>query len=133
MSKTYCLTMSEEQAELISSACDFYGRIILGQFDRITEECLEIREPIESYCKDRDMANDLLRLARRICYPDLIYPGASYGIGHSEKADRLYDIHQVLRNKVAWSVQPTGSLGVHHDPPMRFSDLPLPTCTITED
>ena len=133
MTIKYNLELSPEQARLVSEACDFYSRVLIGQFDRITEACLDIGGSVQDYCQKRDMANDLLRITRRIFWPELVHPGQSYGIGHNQKADRLYDVHQVLRNKIAWEEQPTGSLGVAHDSPMQFSDLPLPACSISKE
>ena len=42
MAKTYTLTLSEEQAQLLVKALDLYSRIGIGQF----EEILDVYDPL---------------------------------------------------------------------------------------
>ena len=34
------LTLTEEQAKIVSTACEFYARVRMGQFDRIIDHTL---------------------------------------------------------------------------------------------
>lgn len=93
------LTLTEEQAKIVSTACEFYARVRMGQFDRIIDHTLDLSIPCDNYCDRRDEAEKLLLEARKQLYPELHGIGHSYGIGKFEDADLAYDVHQVLRNQ----------------------------------
>lgn len=71
----------------------------------------------EDYCERRDEAEQLLLKARESIYPDLHGIGHSYGIGKFEDADKVYDVHQVIRY----------ARGHWREP---FSYYPVPKCTV---
>lgn len=106
--KKYILTLDEEQANLVSAACEFYARIRMGQFGEIIYKCLDPQITAEDYCKRREKAALLLDIAREAIYPDLDGIGHSYGICKFRDADRAYDVHQVIKQAMspgfeAWS------------------------------
>ena len=93
----YRLTLTKEQAQIVSLATEFYARVRMGQFNEIVWECLDIRE-VDEFCERRDEAERLLLMARTQIYPELCGIGHSYGIGKFKDADMSFDVHQVIRH-----------------------------------
>ena len=62
------LTLTTEQAEIVSRACEFYARIKMGQFDEIPYLCLPIGLPGGEYCGRRQAADKVLLQARKYIY-----------------------------------------------------------------
>lgn len=91
------LTLTDEQAKIVSMACEFYSRIKIGQFNEITWRMLDLKLPTEEYCNRRDLAENYLLKAREQIYPELHGVGHSYGMGKFEDADMAFDVHQVIR------------------------------------
>ena len=114
------LTLTEEQAKIVSKACEFYARIRIGQFNEIIWSCLDLSIPTDDFCKRRDEAERLLLEARKQIYPELYGIGHSYGIGKFEDADKAFDVHQVIRKKFG-------------DPRGTFSYYELPKCEKVEE
>lgn len=96
MKPKYQLILTEEQARLVSLCCEFYSRIMLGQFAEIPYH-LMLRDKGENYCQRRESAENLLFEARKYIYPELSGRGHSYGIGKFDEADQAFDVHQVIR------------------------------------
>ncbi len=111
------IVVSDAQAELISGVCELYARVRMGQFKEIIWYFLDMKLPPEDYCERRDEAEQLLLKARESIYPDLHGIGHSYGIGKFEDADKVYDVHQVIRY----------ARGHWREP---FSYYPVPKCTV---
>lgn len=111
------VTLSDDQAELVSGVCEFYARVKMGQFKEIIWYFLDMKLPPEDYCERRDKAEQLLLKARESIYPALHGIGHSYGIGKFEDADKVYDVHQVIRY----------ARGHWREP---FSYYPVPKCTV---
>ena len=86
------LTLTEEQAQLVGIACEFYARIRMGQFGEIPFRCAEKHCP-----KDREATERAWLELRKHIYPDLCGIGHSYGIGKFDDADRAFDVYQVIR------------------------------------
>ena len=113
------LTLTEDQARIVSVACEFYARVRMGQFNEIPFHCLEWNGKIDNVCKRRDEAEQLLLEARKQIYPDLHGIGHSYGMGKFKDADQSFDVHQVIRHE----------LGDDRPP---FSYYELPKCEKVE-
>ena len=111
------VVVSDAQAELISGVCELYARVRMGQFKEIIWYFLDMKLSSEDYCERRDEAEQLLLKARESIYPDLHGIGHSYGIGKFEDADKVYDVHQVIRY----------ARGHWREP---FSYYPVPKCTV---
>ena len=103
----YNLEITQEQAKIISYACDLYCRVSLGQFDRIVEFCME-KEFFDGTCtidektfpewlERKKKAYDLMLQVRQNLFPELYGNGKSYGIGKDTNANTAYNVHQVLR------------------------------------
>lgn len=86
------LTLTDEQAKIVSTACEFYARIRMGQFGEILWYCAN-----KGLTADREVAEKAWLELRKHIYPDLHGIGHSYGIGKFEDADKAYDVHQVIR------------------------------------
>ena len=93
----YVLELNEEQARIVSQACEFFARIRMGQFQEIPFLCLSNDLDGVDYCDKRDIANKYLLDARKAIYPELNGIGHSYGVGKFLDADRAFDVYQVLR------------------------------------
>lgn len=109
------LTLTEKQAKVVSTACEFYARIKIGQFKEIIWQTLDMQLPTDNFCERRDLAETNLLVARKFIYPELHGVGHSYGIGKFEEADKSFDVYQVLRQKFGDSRTP-------------FSYYPVPIC-----
>lgn len=112
--KIFTLEMTEEQARVLMTACEFYARVKMGQFQEIVFHCAEKHCP-----KDHDATlNAWLELRKQI-FPELKGAGHSYGIGYSKQADTAFDIYQVVRQHFG-------------DPRSVFSYDEVPKCTVKE-
>ena len=100
------LTLTEEQAKIVSLACEFYARVKMGQFQEISFRCLDLSIPENEYCYLRDEAERLLLEARELIYPDLYGFGHSYGYGKFKDADMAFDVHQVIRKQFLSCAEP---------------------------
>lgn len=107
---TYLLTMNENETRLVSTACEFYARVRMGQFGEIIFRCADNHHP-----EDPEAAEQAWLELRNHIYPDLHGVGHSYGKGKFEDADKAFDIHQVLRYCLGDSRKP-------------FSYTKLPLC-----
>lgn len=133
MSEHYTLTLSREQAVVLSRACDFYGRIRNGQLSEITWELL-LRPHEKSVAFDRELVDTILCAARRPIFPELsANVGHHYGVTQDKTADVAWDIHEVVRNAIAYHDSPQGGMTVDFKDPMCWSGDPLPTITVKEE
>lgn len=113
------LELTEEQAEIVSKACEFFARIRMGQYMEIVHNCLDVKQ--EHYSEKREALSRVLLHAREYTHPDLERTfGHSYGMGKYEDADRAFDVHQVIRH----------ALGDDREP---FSYYDLPKCEAVPD
>lgn len=116
--RRYVLELSQGQAELVSRAVELYARLGMGQFEMLDRffswepkgSCLE---------RARPLLQELVAIknGRPHCYP---------GIHSKEISDDyrvLYDLHQVIRHRLAWDrdSHPEGWKGVDYDEPRRAS------------
>lgn len=92
------LTMTDEQAQIVSKACEFFVRVRIGQFQEITFNLMRDRPLPDDFCRRKESAEILLLEARKYIYPELRGTGHSYGIGKFDDADAAYDVHQAIRH-----------------------------------
>ena len=119
--KKYVLKMNEEQAKICATACEFYARIMMGQFQEIPYHLMQEQIADEGYLYRRELAENCLMAAKKAIYPEIGGIGASYGMGKFPKADASFDIYQVLREKFP------------HDGRTPFSYGELPECEVVEE
>lgn len=123
----YVLDLSEDQAKQVSKALELYARLKIGQWRELSDLCLDLAD--KDFCKKRDALESRLLDARKIAYPELCGSGHSYGIGKFADADSAWEIHEVLRNKIAWTEHPEGGAGVAFSPPYSFRGNDLANCS----
>lgn len=126
----YILTLTPEQHRIVERACEFYARVMMGQFGEISYETMLRRVSREDFSTSRDMMDDLLFHARKIAFPELQGRGHSLGIGHDAKADRAFNVYEVLRHARAWHEHPEGGVIVDFNEPMPLNGEPLPKCEV---
>jgi hypothetical protein len=98
------ITCSESQLRLLSWSCDLVSRIQICQFDRIAD-IIEPSGPDPDFKRLWDFRDDLDRLKS---YWGLS-KNASYGIFSEEVSDTartLWDMYQVIRNRLAYDSNP---------------------------
>ena len=127
--KKYILSLDEEQANLLSHACDFYARMRMGQWQELVSECLEFNT--NDFCEQRDRMEQLLLEVRAEAMPELMACFShSYGVGKFHDADLVWEIYEVLRNRIAWTNNPKGGDTVDFGDPMSFSGHSLAECKV---
>lgn len=125
----YMLLLNEEQARMVSRACEFYCRLHIGQLDEVRHELL-LKETKEQMCERSQEAETLLYRLKQLFFPSLHGHGHSYGVGHDRLSDRAWNVYTALRYRIAWHNHPEGGIGVNFDPPMQLSDEPIPDCRV---
>jgi hypothetical protein len=105
--KLYTIVCNRRQLELISRACDLVSRLQCCQFDHIANIVQPSYWGVEHkyFTRLHAFQEDLLKLKS---YFNLT-PNSSYGIHSLEVQDSartLYDMHQVVRNKIAYEDSP---------------------------
>ena len=127
--KRYALLLSPEQAKLLSSACEFYARMMMGQWQELIFHTMTVKDHPKDYCEAREDAEQLLLEARAKVFPELIKSfGHSYGVHKFRDADLVWEIYEVVRHCIAWTEHPKGDITVDFGPPMSLSGEPLPEC-----
>ena len=63
----YMLLLNEDQARLVSRACEFYCRLHIGQLDEIRHELL-LKETKERICERSQEAEALLYRLKRLSF-----------------------------------------------------------------
>lgn len=126
----YVLSLDTDQLRAVARACEFYARVMNGQFEEIAYEVMlrNIRDC--DHCSRRDAMEDLLFQARRYAFPDLISRGHSYGVGHDVAADRAWNAYQALRYAQAWYEHPEGGYTVNFREPYPAGGEAVPKCTV---
>ena len=130
MAKKIILELDEAQAATLRNACEFVGRIHMGQFDVIKDlPQIDKSIPFNYFLHMKELLMGLT--------------DGSYHAIHSDKipdqARQLFDIYQVLRHKIAYDQleegeKPNIGSSVIYDPPMNLSTkCQLPTCDIVEE
>lgn len=125
----YMLTLTRDQAEVVKNALELFARLKIGQFNRITEMMLNVRD-VDDLCKRRDEADRLLKSAA--CF---IYGRNPYGQPDAKQDDlyhRAWSVYEIIRYTMAWYDNPDGGFGCCYDEPMPYGDEPRPECGVIE-
>lgn len=121
----YNITVTQEQAKLLSLVLDLYSRMESGQLDYVFSMI-----PWK-HNEDLKSAKPLLKELQ------LLLTGiqnGNLGIGNvSNSAKMAYDLHQVIRHRLSWDENPNGGIQVNFDKPMKWSDEPLAKIERIED
>ncbi|MFA6234657.1 MAG: hypothetical protein WC824_10805 [Bacteroidota bacterium] len=134
MSRKIKVTMTEEQAKLLSQAAELYARLMTGQLE-VLAECLPGTSPLAHFINTGKInaMDEAVKDLKHVVTGFSMYH--SYGIHNPvvpEKARVLYDLHQVLRHQVQKNKpSPWKGMQVWDDPPMQVSEK-TPLATIEE-
>ena len=122
--RRYLLEISEKQAHVISKACEVLARLYMGQFGVVRDCFLTRALSNEISDKDWEHLQDLLHTCETLAtgLPRHGYFGI-HSPAISDKARVSFDIHRVVRHRLAWDRQPTGGFGVDFDAPRATSEL----------
>lgn len=123
---TYTLTMDAETAHVVSRVCEFYARILMGQWDEISWEMVLQGG---SFVERRESCDHYLNLARAVAFPKLA-PNQSLGIGNHRTIDTAWHTYEAVRYALAWQEHPEGGDTVNFNKPLKFSDAPMPKCAV---
>lgn len=118
------MTMDEETAQIVITACENWSRFCCGQFDPIVDDLIwnEYTDS-EDYRKDdtiwerRDIGEACLTAAKKAFFPKLHISG-NYGLGFSRSTDIAFDVHHALESAIAWHRQPGGGWTTDFSMPM---------------
>lgn len=133
MSETkYIITLNGEQARTVARACEFYSRVLMGQFDEISFEAIMTNLTKSDFGFDKEVADEILFAARRIIFKDLHGRGHSYGIGHNEHGDRAWNAYQSIRYAIAWHDHPEGGITVDFHKPYPAGGEAVPECIVQD-
>lgn len=125
----YQLTLTEGQAQVLSDALDIYSRLHMGQLD-------SLQEILACYSKTRPGMAPFHEIRQTLQDIEPMITGLSnhayYGIHSPELKDTArvaWDLHRVLRHRLAWDRNPEGGFTVQYDKPDQSSQEPLATIT----
>lgn len=125
------LTLTREQAFVVERACELLARLHIGQFHIVSELLLNFNLGVDEYCRRRDMANDLLKLAAMT-----IFGRGEYNQPKIEEKsiehERAWLVYSTLRYTRSWYDNPEGGLTVNYDKPLSIGEF-MPKCKIAED
>lgn len=126
----YILTLTPEQEYIVEQALELLARLHIGQFERVAELLCDPRDT--DYCKRRDLARDLLRLAAIVVFgrSPINYPNMK---GKSTEHELAWTIYSVLRYTRSWHENPEGGITVNYDEPLNLAGGPMPKCEIIQD
>lgn len=120
----YEITGTARDFRVLSTVCDSYTRVRLGQ----------LGYAIEGLPQQWSGGLKWLHELRHLCesYNDAtvgVSSGSSLGIGHkdaSPKKEVACDLHQAIRYRLAWDRTPEGGMTVDFGTPMHYSGVPMP-------
>lgn len=130
---TFLLELNETHLNVLKRACEFYSRVLLGQFDEIAFETMLHNIKQHDFCERRERMEQLLHEARQCAFPELKSRGHSHGIGYDRTADIAWNIYQAVRYTEAMHAHPEGGTTVDYNRPMDFGGVGLPICKVKEE
>ena len=135
----YTLTLTEEQARVLTQATETLARLWMGQFSDALEHL-----PIREFLPDgwRDDMDSIGRMLSRHMIGGIDGYRSSLGIRHKDVAEAsriAWDLYQVMRHRLAWDRAAAAGIiesanaprkwpemmQVYYDEPMKVSDQPL--------
>ena len=128
--RMFAITMTEEQLRLLNKVCEFYARVMCGQFSTLADDILFEQDITQkSWSARREAAYGVLYAARGILFPDLgAFRGSHYGVGYKNVSDAMFDFNEVIRHKL-WEMLPPEEksfCSVDSYEPHGWSSYPLP-------
>lgn len=128
----YQIELTERQLQDLNYACELMSRIRCGQMRTalrfLIEEAYERNDHKEMDSAWWDMRHEVEDLLDRLKQIGWKQPrNGYYGVHYDDQADRLYDMHQVIRNVLYWERHKGEKthMVVDGDTPMQFGNEPL--------
>lgn len=120
--KTYTLKVTQEQADILSRACEWYSRWGMGQFAYAADIL-----PFKDWRRRSIFRDELHKLEP--LYTNLP-PHANPGIAQADEQFRItFDLYQVIRHRLWWDKNPKGwDKGfppIDSDTPLKVSEQEL--------
>ncbi len=121
---TVTLTMSMDQARLLSQTVDIVTRLHLNQFSVLSDVCHREGQPFPDHEKLQDIEWEL----KQLFSPELSHNSywGIYNTQISNDARTLFDMKQQIRNALAWYKNPLGGWTVNYDEFMATDQLNQP-------
>jgi Zn-dependent M32 family carboxypeptidase len=126
----YNFKINKKQVEVISKALDLYSRIGAGQVNEIlwhssvAKKMWVKNDNLTENKMDYKIVVKMLDDIKKIIWG--YKPNEHGGISMAEETDKIaYDLHQVIRYKLAWDENSEGGLTVDFQKPMRYSEEKL--------
>lgn len=122
------LEMSEQTADRVYRALDFFTRIGIGQFAEVLDLArMGTLKRRDGLTVDLDELERGKRLLDELKYTLLGFaPGASHGV-HSQnvspEVQEMWVLAKALRHRLAWDRNPEGNMMVSYDEPLDFEDV----------
>lgn len=128
---------SETEIRNIIRSLDFYSRIWIGQYLEIDNEMIWLIKKTYDDVRENEIIPLFLQLRNRMMPASIRDIGqtlyASYGIFSDkvdERAGTAYDMQQVIRYTLAWSLHPEGGWSIDFSEPLRAGRVyPVPTAS----
>ena len=122
----YNLKINKTQAEVISKALDIFSRVGSGQVNEIlwhpsvAKKMWVKNDNLTENQNSHKLIAKLLDDIKKIIWD--YDPNEHGGIGMAEEIDKIaYDLHQVIRHKIAWEENPKGGNTINFHKPMQWS------------
>lgn len=124
MTKTYKLTIDEDQARCIQNATELLSRVMGGQWNEMMD-WLPLKKDIDwsEYHNDMDIIAAILSKHMK---DGIDGRSASFGVGcrHLHKYhDIAWDLHQVLRHKMSWEYAVEQGYVESEDSPRNWKEM----------
>ena len=120
----YTVTLNCAQLVALRNACEWIGRLNMGQFDILKEICYKKDVSVE-YDEFKEVEQQL----KQILYPDLVPYSSYYGIASEqtgETAKILWDIYQSIRQFISLNDSLIDEhFTISYDNPLHTSNEPL--------
>jgi len=143
--KTYTLTLTEEQAGVLSTACEVLARLGIGQF-RDALRHLPLSEPApDGWHEDLAEIGRILQKHTISNVDGCVSSLSMRGEATSATAKTAWDMHHVIRHRLAWDWAKAqgltdgirrnwggGMLGVQYDEPFKAGTQPLATMVVKD-
>jgi hypothetical protein len=124
MTKTYTLTITEEQARALQYATDVLQRVQLGQWEEIVD-WLPLKKPTD-YTKLHEDRRTIGKILSEHMVDQIDGYGSSLDVGHPDLPKNngvLYDLHCVIRKKLAWERAVETGVIESEDSPRKWPEM----------
>ncbi len=124
----FTLTVNVNQAAVLIRALDFFSRIGIGQIEEV-ENMLRLEPHVLP--GNGDAARAFLDAVKKQLMG--LDANQSWGIFHATVPDHYkeaWDLQQVIRHKLSWTLHPEGGIGISFDEPLKSGSEPLATMEV---